>query len=133
MSELVQHRKVLAGFLFVLMLGWGGSLAAQTSPIRFSLPVTPVTEKDTFVVALHADSLLTGRSVFSYRFYLSYTPSYLEFLEVQGMGTVLSGWDSPLVNSTNPGTLIMAGAGTGALTGSGDMIYLKFRAYNRRI
>jgi hypothetical protein len=128
MSGLVQHRKVLAGFLFALMLGWGGNLGAQSSPIRFSIIGASVTEKDTFTVTLRADSLLTGRSVFAYRFYLSYSPTYLEFLEIQGTGTVLAGWGSPAVNSNNAGTLIMAGAGSDALTGNGDMITLRFRA-----
>jgi hypothetical protein len=128
MSELVHHKNVLAGFLLALLLGGGGSLAAQTTPIRFSLSGASVTEKDTFTVALSADSLLTGRSVYSYRFYLTYSPSYFEFLEMQGVGSPLSGWGTPVVNSTNAGTLVMAGAGTVPLAGSGEMIYLKFRS-----
>jgi hypothetical protein len=128
MSYTVHHNKnVIAGFILAVMLAWGGNLAAQ-SPIGFSLSGASITEKDTFVVALNADSVLTGRSVYSYRFYISYSPSWFEFLGMDGTGTVLSGWGTPLLNSTNTGTLILGGAGSDPLEGQGEMIRLKFRS-----
>ena len=108
----MHHKKIIAGFILTLMLGWAGNLAAQTTAIGFSLSGASITEKDTFVVALRADSVLTGRSVFAYRFYLTYSPSWYEFISMEGVGTPLSGWGDPVMNSTNPGTLILAGAGS---------------------
>lgn len=124
----MHHKKLVAGIALALLLGWVGSLAAQTTPIGFRISAASITEKDTFIVALNADSLLTGRSVFSYRLYLNYSPSYFEFLSMNGTGAVLTDWGAPSLNSSNAGTLIMAGAGSSALEGSGEMVYLKFRS-----
>ncbi len=128
MSKFLRHKTIVAGFILALMLGWGGSLAAQTTAIGFKLSGASIIEKDTFVVALSADSILTGRSVFAYRFYISYSPTYFEFIGVDGITGLLSDWGTPVMNSSNDGVLIMAGAGTEALAGSGEMIYLKFRS-----
>jgi len=103
----------------------GGEVTAQTS-LGFRIPDVTITEKDTFTVTIVADSVLTGREVYSYRFYLTYSPTYLEFLGVDGTGSVLTSWGEPDVNSSNAGTIVMAGAGSSPLTGTGDMVTLKF-------
>ncbi|MBN2699446.1 MAG: T9SS type A sorting domain-containing protein [Bacteroidales bacterium] len=128
MSKRLHHRAFVAGFILASLLGWGGSLSAQTTPIGFSLSNASITEKDTFEIALSADSILTGRSVYAYRFYITYSPTYFEFLSMEGTGSILSDWGIPVLNSSNAGTLVMAGAGTEPLSGSGEMIYLKFRS-----
>lgn len=117
--------KVLVSLLFALLLWSGGKVAAQT-PLGFRIPDASITEKDTFTITIDADSVLTGREVYSYRFYITYNPSYFEFLGVDGIGSVLTAWGAPTVNSSNAGTIIMAGAGSSPLTGSGGMIDLKF-------
>ena len=109
-------------------MDWEGTWPDRPSPIGFRLTGASITEKDTFVVAISADSLLTGRSVYAYRFYLTYSPSWFEFIGMDGVGTPLSGWGTPVLNNSNPGTLILAGAGSDALTGNGEMIRLKFRS-----
>jgi len=111
-----------------LLILVGSSLRAQSDPLGFSIGGASVTEKDTFTVALSADSLLTGRSVLAYRFYITYSPTYFEFLGMDGTGPVLSGWSAPVINSSNDGTIILAGAGATELTGSGEMVYLQFRS-----
>jgi hypothetical protein len=126
MSKFIPYKIVLAGFLLSSFLVQGENLAGQTTAIGFSISGATITEKDTFTVSLNADSLLTGRSVYGYRFYLTYSPTYFEFVEVEGIGSVLTSWGTPTFNSSNEGTLIMAGAGTAPLAGSGNMIYLKF-------
>ncbi|MCA1746204.1 MAG: Ig-like domain-containing protein, partial [Bacteroidales bacterium] len=87
-----------------------------------------VTEKDTFTVAVRADTLLTGWDVTAFRMYITYSPTYFEFLGMEGAGPVLSGWGAPEINSANAGTLIIGAAGADPLTGSGEMIYLRFRS-----
>lgn len=128
MSKFVSYKIVFTGLLLSFFSLWGGNLASQTTAIGFSISSATITEKDTFTVSLNADSLLTGRSVYGYRFYLTYSPTYFEFLEVEDVSSILSSWGTPTLNSSNEGTLIMAGAGTTPLAGSGAMIYLKFRA-----
>lgn len=120
------HKIVLAGILLSFFSIWGGNLAGQTTAIGFSIPDATITEKDTFTVSINADSLLTGRSVYGYRFYLTYSPSYFEFLEIEEVSTILTSWGGPTLNSSNEGTLIMAGAGATPLSGSGEMISLTF-------
>lgn len=115
------------GFLVVL-LSQGSIVAAQGNPIGFRLSGTSVTEKDTFVIALEADSLLTGREVYAYRFQVTYSPTYFEYLGMEGTGPVLTAWDAPVENHANAGTIVFAGAGATPLSGSGEMIYLRFRS-----
>ncbi|HYW95350.1 MAG TPA: cohesin domain-containing protein, partial [Bacteroidales bacterium] len=123
----LEHSKVfITGIILTIFLSCGGIISAQTDPLGFSLSGTSVTEKDTFVVALKADSVLTGSSVYAYRFYLSYSPSYFEFIGTEGTGPVLSTWGMPVLNDSNQGTVVMAGAGTSPLSGNGNMLYLKF-------
>lgn len=128
MHQFVHHKTVIAAILLFLTLGQGGSLAAQTGPIGFSITGASVTEKDTFTVAVRADTLLTGWGVRAYRLYVTYSPTYFEFIGMEGTGAVLSAWGAPEINSANAGTLIMAGAGSDPLTGNGEMIYLRFRS-----
>ena len=128
MRTLLHHRNIVAGCLLFLLLGMGTGLKAQSDPLGFSIEGASVTEKDTFIVAVSADSLLTGRSVLAYRFYITYSPTYFEFLGMQGTGAVLTGWGAPVINSSNDGSIILAGAGASSLEGSGEMFYLQFRS-----
>jgi hypothetical protein len=128
MHQFVHHKTVIAAILLFLALGQAGSLAAQTGPVGFSISGTSVTEKDTFTVAVRADTLLTGWNVTAFRMFITYSPTYFEFIGMEGTGPVLSGWGTPEINSANAGSLIIAGAGADPLTGSGEMIYLRFRS-----
>ncbi len=118
------HIIMITGVL--LLTTWGFPGMAQNGTPGFSLSGATVTEKDTFTVTIQADSVLTGKSVFSYRFYLTYSPAYFEFIGMPGTGNVLSSWGAPSLNSAHEGVLILAGAGSLPLTGNGDMIHLRF-------
>ncbi len=100
---------------------------AQTT-VGFSIVNKTVTEKDTFTVAVRADSLLTGKNIYSYRFSLTYNAGYLEFLGIDSVGIVLKNWGLPAFNDKTSGTILIAGAGSVPLSGSGEMFFLKFRA-----
>ena len=110
---------------FILFLP---GLAKAQTPIAFSVEGASVFEKDTFTIAVKADSLLTGKNVYSFRFGLSYNSDYLEFINVDSVGQVLEEWGMPVFSKKNLGKIIVAGAGSTALTGNGPMFYLKFRA-----
>ncbi|MDF1571240.1 MAG: PKD domain-containing protein [Bacteroidales bacterium] len=128
MQKSAHYSTVVATFFLALFLSPGSVVAAQGDPIGFSLSGASVTEKDTFTIALNAETLLTGREVYAYRFHITYSPAYFEYLGTGGAGPVLSGWDAPVENSMNAGTLVLAGAGAQPLSGNGEMIYLRFRS-----
>ena len=101
-------------------------IVAQT--VGFSVPNTTVIEKDTFTIAVNADSLLTGKGIYAYKFGFTYNSSYVEYLGIDSLGTVLKSWGLPTVNSSKAGKIYIAGAGTQPLTGDGKMFYLRFRS-----
>jgi hypothetical protein len=110
---------------FTLFLA--GTAAAQTS-IGFSIDGATVLEKDTFTIAFKADSTLTGKGVVAYRFALSYNADYIEFLNIDSVGSVLKNWGSPTFSNRTKGRIVIAGASSLALTGKGNMFYLRFKA-----
>ena len=104
-----------------------GSAKAQTT-IGFSIDGATVLEKDTFTIALKANTLLTGNNIYSFRLGISYNSSYLEFLNIDSVGSVLEDWGIPTFSKKTAGKISIAGAGSTPLTGDGTFLYLKFRA-----
>jgi hypothetical protein len=122
-------RKISAALFPVICLYiLASNYAAAQTTIGFSIANATVTEKDTFSIALRADSLLTGKNIFAFRFGLSFNADYLEFISIDLAGTILASWGLPSFNNQAAGRILIAGAGTTPLSGSGDMLYLKFRA-----
>lgn len=120
---------LLTGGLLLTLAG-AFPLTAQTTPIGLRISGASVTEKDTFTVDIVADSLFTGRNVYSFQFQIGYNPYYFEFLGLAATGPVLSPWGGPMINVPNPGTIRIAGAGADSLTGNGIMLSLRFVARN---
>jgi len=122
-------RYSFASFLWILCfpLLFSGNAKAQTN-VGFSIDGATILEKETFVIAVNADTLLTGKGIYSFRFGLNYNASYLEFQGIDSTGTVLKDWGIPTFSNQTKGRIIIAGAGSSALTGKGNMFYLKFKA-----
>ncbi len=114
--------------LCILSLILLSSPAIYAQTIEFNIQGASIEEQDTFVVALQTSTDLTGEGVYAYRFQVTYPTSYYEFLDVDSVGSMLDSWGLPTINSSTPGALRMSGAGANALEGTGDVIYLKFRA-----
>lgn len=127
MNRFIRYIFASGLWLCCLTLLFPGKLASQ-STLGFSIEGATVVEKDTFVIAIKADSLLTGKEVYSYRFGVSFNADYLEFLTIDSVGSVLEDWGVPTFNTKIRGQLHIAGAGSSVLTGNGNMIYLKFKA-----
>ncbi|SMO72956.1 Por secretion system C-terminal sorting domain-containing protein [Saccharicrinis carchari] len=123
MDNYYQHIRLMILGVFISL-----SMSSFSQTINFSVEGKSVEERDTFVVAVQADSNLTGEGIFAYRFHITYNANYLEFLGVEDVGDILTGWGLPTTNLVSPGNLRLAGAGANALTGTGDVIYLRFRA-----
>jgi len=104
-----------------------GTVSAQ-STIGFTIEGAAVKEKDIFTIAVRADSLLTGKGVLAFRFGLSYNADYIEFQNIDSVGTLLKGWGVPAFSNKTRGRIIIAGAGSTALTQKGNMLYLRFKA-----
>lgn len=122
-------RYSFASFLWILCLPllFSGTAKAQ-STIGFSIDGATILEKDTFILAVKADTLLTGKGIYSLRFGLSYNADYLEFQGIDSTSILLKDWGIPTINNNTRGRIIIAGAGSSALSGNGNMFYLKFKA-----
>lgn len=109
--------------IFLLMLAFSGM--TQTIQLRF--PALTSTVGNTVDVPVYVDNSVTGLNVFAYQLKMTYNSNYVNYASIEIAGTMVQGWGSPMVNSTTPGTLILAGAGTAPLTGTGVLFYIRFQ------
>jgi|GEM_PF-959293 len=112
-------------FLFSIIL-IGGSLKAQTVVMR--IPDTTVMSGNTIDIPIYADNTLTGKNVLAYTLQYTFNQAYFQVLSVITTGTLSAPFGSPAVNTSVPGKITIAGAGTSALTGQGRFIYVRFKA-----
>ena len=70
MNRFIRYSFASGLWMWCLLLFLPGTTKAQTT-LGFSIEGATVLEKDTFVIAVKADSLLTGRNIYSYRFGIS--------------------------------------------------------------
>jgi len=128
MKKLIRYITIASCFLtWCFALLFPGAATAQ-SKVGFSIEGATVIEKNTFTIAVKADTVLTGRGIYSFRFGFTFNADYLEFQNIDSVGTVLHDWGMPTFSNKTRGTIIIAGAGASALTGKGNMFYLRFKA-----
>ena len=127
MNKLIRYRLASCLWTWCFMVFLTGTTVAQTT-IGFSIQGATVLEKDTFTLAVQADSLLTGKNIYSFHFGISYNADYFEFQGIDSVGAPLTDWGIPTFNKKTRGQIIIAGAGSTALQGDGNMIYLRFKA-----
>ncbi|HNW90290.1 MAG TPA: cohesin domain-containing protein [Bacteroidales bacterium] len=112
---------------FLLLLMWSsGWLTAQTIAMR--IPDTVVTSGIQIDIPVYVDSSLTGQNVMSYMLQVAFNPAYLQPVSIIVSGTLSAPFGSPAVNTSVPGVITMAAAGTAPLTGAGKFIYIRFLA-----
>ena len=128
MNKLIRYI-IIASCLgaWCIMLLLPGAAAAQTV-VGFSVEGATVVEKNTFTIAVKADSVLTGKGVYSFRFGLTFNADYLEFQNIDSVGTVLHDWGMPTFSTKTRGNILIAAAGATPLVGKGNMFYLRFKA-----
>jgi hypothetical protein len=109
---------ILAGFLITNL-----AFAA----VSVSLPTVSATRGDTIEVAISASDL-TGQNVFDFNGVVSFQENGVDFLGASASGclTNQAGWGTPTVNTTEDGQAIFANFGSNTLSGTGDLIKLKF-------
>ena len=127
MNKLIRYIFALSLLTWCFIVLSNGTAVAQ-STIGFSIQGATVLAKDTFTIAVKADTLLTGRDIYSFRFGLSYSADYLEFLGIDSVGSVLKDWGIPTFSNKTKGRILIAGAGSNKLTGKGNLFYLRFKA-----
>lgn len=97
------------------------------APITVTIPNTLTSRKNTTLTVPVNVTDVSGRGIISYDFRITYDPAVLTPLSpaLSKAGTLSSGFEVA-VNSSTPGTLIISGFGSTALTGSGTLLNLKF-------
>ncbi len=113
--------KYIVNFLALLIVGLV-PLSAGTIGIR--IPDTTITKGTTVLIPIYADSSFTGQNVTSYEAQVTYNSSSLVFDSVLSRGSLTSSWGNPTVRVSS-GKIIIAAAGTSALSGTGALVYLK--------
>ncbi len=126
MKKLIKFTIAPSVFLLIFNFFPVDKIIAQT--VGFSILNNTVTEKDTFTVVVKADTLLTGKNIYAFKFGLSYNSNYVEFLGIDSVGTPMKSWGIPTVNSGTPGRLYIALAGAEPLIGNGNLLYIRFFA-----
>jgi len=123
-------KKINVIFLFLLPLlltkGW---VQAQSVGIR--MPDTTSVQGTVLELPLYVDSTFTGKEVYSYFFQLSYNPHYLQPESVIISGTLSEAFGMPVLNTSVPGLVSFAAAGTVPLTGEGKLIIIRWVLKNQ--
>ena len=127
MNKLIRYIITSCIWTWCFMLLLPGAAKAQTT-VGFSIEGATVVEKNTFTIAVKADSLLTGKGIYAFRFGLTFNADHLEFQGIDSVAPLLKDWGIPTFSNRTRGTIIVAGAGASALSGKGKMFYLKFKA-----
>ena len=99
---------------------------SQTS-INMQLRDTSATVNSFINIPILANTTLTGKGVLSYKLQLNFNSALLSPLGVVTTGTISNAFGTPTVNMSIAGQITIAGAGTTALTGTGNFIFLRFK------
>ncbi len=91
------------------------SIPTGQTAIRNSQFLSPVNVDDT-----------TARGIFGYDFTITYNPAVVTPLAVETAGTLSAGWT--ITTNNSPGTLVVSGFNTTALTGAGVLLNIRFIA-----
>jgi len=118
-------KKIIFPVLLIFLLLT--SLHGKAQPVQVRIPTLTSTAGNSVDVPVYVDNSLTGLNVYAYQLKLTYNSSYISYTSVEIAGTMVQGWGSPVVNNTAAGTLILAGAGTAPLTGTGALFYIRFQ------
>ena len=122
--KLTIMKKIRYILLFCLVVT-GFIVRSQTIQLR--IPALSSSVGNSIDVPVYADNTLTGLNVLSFQLKITYNSTCLTYNSSVTAGTMVSGWGSPTVNSSTPGTLYIAHAGTVPLAGTGILFYLRFQ------
>ena len=98
--------------------------------VGLSIHDTSAVSGTKFTIPVYVDTTLTGKGVTSYQLQLNYSPYYMAFDSVISAGSLSQSLGSVNYNVPAPGSLIIASAGSSPLTGTGALIYVRFKLLN---
>ncbi|MDI6804890.1 MAG: cohesin domain-containing protein, partial [Bacteroidota bacterium] len=113
--------------LFILIFTAVVIQLSAAGPVRISVKDTTVLRGTTFLYAVSVDSSLNGLNVTSYELELNFDPNAIRIENVISSGSLTESWGTPMFNIAG-GRIIIAGAGTEALTNTGTLIYIQISA-----
>ena len=102
------------------------SVGIQAEPIGLRLPDSTFTAGDIVDIPVYVDSSLDGEGIYAYRIQLQYTASRMQALSAYSAGAVTENFGNPTINTGISGNVILAGAGSTPLSGSGVLFYIRF-------
>jgi len=105
-----------------------GIVGLQAQTIGMRVPDTTVVSGNTIDIPIYADNSLTGLNVMSYKLQLTFNQTFFQPVTVITAGTVSAPFGSPAINTSIPGKITIAGAGTSPLSGQGKFIFIRFEA-----
>lgn len=100
-----------------------GQVAVPSLAVKVSDVTTAAAVGGTFVIPVTVEDV-TGQNVISYQFTATYDNTKFNITGASVVGTIASGMNAPVVNTTTAGQIRIAVAGTTALTGAGTLINL---------
>ena len=118
----------LKHLLIACILILGAHAAAEAGPIRLAFRNMTVVGGTTFLVPVHVDSSLTGLNVISYQLDISFNSTYLTYDTVITTGSMTESWTYVEGNVPSAGRLLVAGSGATALSDTGRLVFLRFKA-----
>ena len=117
-------KQLIVGCILIL----GLHSAAEAGPIRLAFKNMTVVGGTTFLVPVYVDSSLTGLNVISYQLDIQFNSTYLEFDSVITTGSMTQTWAYTEGNVPSAGRLLVAGSGATALSDTGRLVFLRFKA-----
>ncbi|MCK4640183.1 MAG: Ig-like domain-containing protein [Candidatus Marinimicrobia bacterium] len=106
------------------LLLFGASLFGE--PIGLRVPDSTATVGDFIDIPVYADSSLTGENIYSYRLQFQFYASRMQGVSAYSAGTLTESFGDPTINTSVPGLVTLAGAGSSPLTGTGILFYIRF-------
>ncbi len=101
--------------------------SAANGQIRLSIHDTTATTGNFLTVPVFVDSSLTGKGASSYQIQLSYSSYYMIADSVIAAGSMSQSLGSLSFNKSTPGIVTIACAGTTPLSGTGILVYVRFK------
>jgi hypothetical protein len=120
-----------AGFTKVSVQDNGGIIDQTDGDIeiramKLTLPTGITAWQGSMVEIPINTTTLTGLGIISGNIKVTFSQNILTPVGYNNTGTLLSGYSNILLNTTSPGSVTIAFAGTTTLTGSGVLLYLQF-------
>ena len=115
---------LFAGILILFIAGASGAPAAEAQT-TVRVPDTTMAPSETVRLPIFVDGL-AGQDVLSWQFDLQYDPAVLDTVTVEAQGSLAEG-RRMTANTTSPGRLSVAVAGTAPVASGGVLMILRLR------